>query len=185
MPDGIRITEELPDGAPAGTDAKYQFVARAAWFYMRTAWALGTVAMRFVWVMGTWPLRWVAGYIKATILRLYVLHFVQSDSKAKCPACGIRAEHDVRWSDVASALIHVCKRCFAVWSEQPLVDAAQWRTQLVASSDDTSPDGTRTTTVQHAQREPQLSYTPTGKDRPIVLRLREPDAVVHQKGGNA
>jgi len=132
--------------------------------------------VRAAWYLSTWPVRWIAGHITALLLRLYVHFMVQANSKAKCPACGIRAEHEVRWSDVASALIHVCKRCVAVWSEQPMVNVAQWRTQLTVVSDEEgsakTADGTRTTTVQHAQREPQLSYIPTHKDRPVVLQMK-------------
>lgn len=165
MTDVIRIIEVEPVVQPvvrAGIPLKT--MARAAWY------------------LSTWPVRWIAGHITALLLRLYVHFMVQANSKAKCPACGIRAEHDVRWSDVVSALIHVCKRCFAVWGEKPITAADQWKTQLVASTDEEgvalNADGSRTTTVQHAQREPQASYTPTNKDKPIVLRMR-------QKGGAA
>ena len=144
--------------------------------------------LRAVWLLVTWPVRWLFARIVITAVRFYIFYFVQSDSKAKCPGCGIRAQHDIRWSNDVSALIHVCKRCFAVWSEQPVTAVEAWRTQLAASNEDVDvvdKDGNRHTTVQHAQREPQLSYTPTNKDRPIVLRLSNPTAVVQQKGGVA
>ncbi len=122
------------------------------------------------------PARWIAGHVTSLVLRLYIHYRVQADGRAKCPACGIRAEHDIRWAEQVGALVHVCKRCFAVWTEQPMISAAQWKTTLTASTEEgvANADGTRTGTVQHAQREPQITYTPTGKDRPVVVRFQQP-----------
>ncbi len=156
MPDGIRIVEAVPESSTPRTAERTAKVIIVGW--------------RVV----TWPVRAVAGVVASLLLRLYLFYFVQANSKAKCPACGVRAEHDVRWSDAAAHLVHVCKRCLAVWAEEPCVQYSRWRTTLQADVDGgdvVAQDGTRTTTVQHAQREPQISYVPTGKDKPIVLRM--------------
>jgi len=154
---------------PRIIEAELQIPAR------RVAWAI----VQLTWRGATSPFRWIAGHLTSLVLRAYIHYCVQSNSRAKCPACGIRAEHGVRWGESVGALVHVCKRCFAVWTEQPMVDASKWRTTLVADElgeGTSNEDGTRTTTIQHAQREPQVvrDIKPTGKDQPVVFRFQQP-----------
>lgn len=118
--------------------------------------------------------------LRRRMLALYVHLVVQASSRAKCPACGIRQEHDVRWSSEYGMLIHVCKRCFAPWGEQPMVAAKTWAVTVLvqdAEGNVVGADGTVRTTVQHAQRMPTLvqQIKSTGSDRPVVVRM----------GGNA
>lgn len=58
--------------------------------------------------------------------RLRVHYLVHVDPKAKCPACGMRKRHEIRWSLDFKALIHACKLCGANWTEQPIVKADAW-----------------------------------------------------------
>jgi hypothetical protein len=104
-------------------------------------------------------------------LRLYVHYFVQADSRAKCPSCGIREKHELRWVDPYERLFHVCGRCHAAWAEAAIVDARSWKVKLDIVEDETAnPDGSVTSTVQHAQREPIIVHDAklTGKNRPVL-----------------
>lgn len=110
------------------------------------------------------------------MLGVYVHLCVQASSAAKCPGCGIRLAHDMRWSPENAKLVHVCKRCMAVWCEDAVVAASIWSTKLVAENEPDS-DGTTTGNVVHAQREPIVTqeFKPAGRSKPVVVRI----------GGNA
>jgi len=111
--------------------------------------------------------------LRALFVRLYVHFFVQSSSSAKCPCCGIREEHKMQWSEMLQKLLHVCTRCRAMWAESPLVEAAKWKTSLEVEEPEPDADGAKLSTVQHAQREPQVvnEVKLTGKHLPIVMRM--------------
>jgi hypothetical protein len=112
---------------------------------------------------------------RAAIVRLYVHFFVQSSSTAKCPCCGIREKHKMQWSEMLVKLMHVCARCHAMWAESPLVEAAKWKTSLQIEEAEPDADGAKLSTVQHAQREPQVvkDVQLTGNNRPIVMRMTQ------------
>jgi hypothetical protein len=113
--------------------------------------------------------------LRANCVRLYVHFFVQSSSTAKCPCCGVRAEHKMQWAEVLEKLMHVCARCHAAWAESPLVDAAKWKTQLEVAEGQPDADGNKNTTVMHAQREPKVvnEVKLTGNNKPIVMRMAQ------------
>lgn len=116
------------------------------------------------------------------VLAMYIHLVVKANSCAKCPACGIRQQHDIRWSTEHGALIHVCKRCFAAWGEQPMVTAKSWAMSVVMQDEEGNvlqADGSVRTTTQHAQRTPTLvqEIKTTGRTMPVVVRM--------QSGGNA
>lgn len=109
----------------------------------------------------------------AWLLRIYVHYCVQASTEAKCPCCGVRETHQIRWSDALGILVHVCTRCRAVFSESPLVAADKWRVNLVIEEEPESKsnaDGTHTTTVIHAQREPVIVKDPRAA-KPPVMRM--------------
>lgn len=87
----------------------------------------------------------------AELLRKLIIHlFVKANSCAKCPACGIRKIHSVKWSTLHQQLLHTCDRCEAVWGEAPMVKADLWAGPAV------QPETEKVTTITHAQREPQI-----------------------------
>jgi hypothetical protein len=109
--------------------------------------------------------------LRTWLLRLYVHYFVQADSRAKCPGGGIRAKHDLRWVEIYEKVVHVCGRCHVAWADAPIVDARRWKLQLDVVEDETAnPDGTTTSSVQHAQREPIIVNEAqlTGRKRPLL-----------------
>lgn len=174
MQEGIRIVEAVPAGIAQGSGelTNDEAVSPSVGIVVRAVLVLCWSALLFV-VAGV---RVIAGHFLRQGLRLYVYLFVQASAKAKCPACGIRAAHDVRWNPEAQQLVHLCKRCFAAWMEQPMVKADVWSSKITVLNEDgsvTEPDGTRTTTVQHAQRLPQLvkQVKMTGHDKPVVIQI--------------
>ena len=53
---------------------------------------------------------------------------------ARCPACGIRRKHKIKWdADVRTRdgkigrLLHICAICTAPWSEAPVFDFKTWQ----------------------------------------------------------
>lgn len=60
------------------------------------------------------------------LLRLRIHYFAQVSEKAKCPACGVRAQHKIQWADMYQAVMHECGRCKAHWGEKPLVKLEAW-----------------------------------------------------------
>lgn len=97
---------------------------------------------------------WVRYQVKRLLkflTKLYVRYFVQSDSHAKCPACGIRKKHDVHWNEALRMVLHTCARCGANWGEQPIVQADLWSPN---PQEQREPE--RQTTIMHAQREPKV-----------------------------
>ncbi len=112
-------------------------------------------------------------------VRLWVYYTLQANGRAKCPCCGTRTKHRVQYSDALGVLVHNCARCSAYWSEACMVDPTKWRIAAVLEdAEQVDADGTRTTTVQSAQRVPVVvtDYKPTGKSRPVVT---------FRPGGNA
>lgn len=58
----------------------------------------------------------------------FIYFFAQANQSAKCPACGIRALHELQFHPLAQQLVHGCKRCHATWAEPALVDPNLWHT---------------------------------------------------------
>lgn len=67
--------------------------------------------------------------LTVAIAKRRIHYFVEVSEKAKCPACGIRAKHQIAWSDVYQAVMHECSRCKAHWSERPIVKHEAWHVQ--------------------------------------------------------
>lgn len=105
-------------------------------------------------------------------LRLYVYLLVQANSRAKCPCCGVREKHKMQFGVGLRKLVHFCARCGANWAEEPMVSADRWAMTLPQDLEDgiVDKDGVRTTTVQHAQRNPVISYQPAGSNKPIIYK---------------
>lgn len=175
MQDGPRIDEAVPQGIDAQpVEGQLDETLRPSWR------VIGLALLYIAGRAALWPFRKVidvAVRLVSLIMRWYVHRYVHISSKAKCPACGVLAKHDVRWSPLHSAVLHVCARCQAPWTEQPLVQAEHWRCDVIVQEDDGSTqdaDGTITTTVQTAQREPQISkdVRPTGRNVPMIVRMK-------------
>jgi|SRR5579859_8012930 len=164
METNLRITEDRPAMEPI-----------SAALVLRTVWAVVRTLLLLVGHQTVHAVR----RARAVLLRAYVYYCVQASSAAKCPSCGIRAAHEMRWNQLVGALVHVCKRCMAVWTEKPMVQAEAWSTRLVAEEEEVSSDGVRSTTTQSAQREPIVTnqFKPTGRSNPVIVRL--------SSGGNA
>jgi hypothetical protein len=94
-------------------------------------------------------LHWQAFVVWFT--RLYIHYFVGIDRKSKCPACGTRKRHKIKFNPVYMALLHQCAFCEAVWGEPSLINASQWAVKPVLS--DPQQPATESK-PQGAQREP-------------------------------
>jgi len=51
---------------------------------------------------------------------------IKVSNSLKCPACGIRQEHKMTFSETYQALIHQCARCSAEFASPPVVAAEKW-----------------------------------------------------------
>jgi hypothetical protein len=66
----------------------------------------------------------------------YHHRFAQIDVRRKCPACGVRIEHQIMFSMDYSmggqpgTILHDCPRCKATSGESPIVAAKQWHVEL-------------------------------------------------------
>ncbi len=67
-------------------------------------------------------------------MRWYIQYFVAVSDKAKCPACGVRTQHKMRYEAVYRAVIHTCARCTAQWGEQAVVKTEQWQVDAILSA---------------------------------------------------
>ena len=109
------------------------------------------------------------------MLRLYVHYCLQASGREKCPGCGIRAEHKMRMSEELGKLVHVCGRCSAIWARPPVVKFESWQTKFFFEESEeegkANPDGTRTTTVMHAQREPVIVKDPRLATKKTAMRM--------------
>lgn len=82
------------------------------------------------------------------LTRLRVRYFVQVSEKAKCPACGIRAEHRIAWADEYQAVMHECARCKAHWGERPVVRLEAWQVKPMPMPGEQPVDSTPKTTTK-------------------------------------
>ena len=48
------------------------------------------------------------------------------DPAQKCPACGVKQLHEMKWSFELRALAHLCGVCGATWAEPPVLDVGVW-----------------------------------------------------------
>jgi ribosomal protein S27AE len=75
------------------------------------------------------PARPTLGRLRTWLLRLSIKYFEKVDLKAKCPACGHRWLHDIRFVATIGRVAHLCAVCKAEWTEAPIVQAADWATR--------------------------------------------------------
>jgi len=68
----------------------------------------------------------VISALRQRFAMLYVHYFVRVDERDKCPGCGTRAKHEIKFVRAYAKLIHNCKFCGAVWATDPLVPYTQW-----------------------------------------------------------
>ena len=72
------------------------------------------------------------GWVRAWLLKLSIHLFERISTTAKCPACGCREEHKIKWRAAFGKVLHFCGRCEAVWGELPIVQAADWAAVLTS-----------------------------------------------------
>lgn len=103
--------------------------------------------------------------IYAWFFRYYLHYFVQADRKEKCPSCGIRQYHPMKYDLGSKKVLHYCKTlhaedktaigCGAIWGIDCLVNPTKW--EIVETSVD---EQGRATVEQpekkfvHVSREP-------------------------------
>jgi ribosomal protein S27AE len=72
------------------------------------------------------PARPTLGRLRAWLLRLSIKYFEQISLRTKCPGCGHRRLHDIRFVATIGRVAHCCSVCKAEWTEAPIVQAADW-----------------------------------------------------------
>lgn len=70
------------------------------------------------------------------LTRYYIWYCVKSDRKEKCPSCGVRQLHPMRYDTSSKKILHMCKTsyvpdstivgCGAVWATDCLRNPADW-----------------------------------------------------------
>lgn len=90
------------------------------------------------------------------LAQYYLHYFVHVDLKEKCPACGTRDKHKIKFVRRYGRLIHICAFCEAAWGTNPLLNYAQWKVDGLDDSDsqETEPARSSEGTVSGASREP-------------------------------
>ena len=81
-------------------------------------------------------LKRVRSWLYEFIGRMVVRYRVRVSLRAKCPACGHIRKHAIRWSPQATAVVHQCALCAAVWMEKPVVAAQGWNVLGLADDKD-------------------------------------------------
>ncbi len=79
------------------------------------------------WDRFTEALARLFGTAFAWIFRLRVHFFLVVSTRSKCPGCGCRKEHELKWVPApTSKLAHLCAVCSAEWCEAPVRSAESW-----------------------------------------------------------
>src|SRR5277367_1006950 len=71
-------------------------------------------------------------YIGKQLLTITLWVYVRSQEKvmsvaAKCPACGVRSPHEIRYAEDYECVIHTCARCKAEYGLPTVVPVTRWR----------------------------------------------------------
>ncbi len=57
------------------------------------------------------------------------------DTSAKCPACGIKKPHVIKWDAITRFVIHSCAQCKADFAESPILPFDKWQKKIVEASE--------------------------------------------------
>lgn len=71
-------------------------------------------------------------YAGRLLIRVYLRFFCDRrvSTKAKCPGCGIRKKHEIKWVPQLEKELHECGQCHAVWGDDPVLPIERWRVGL-------------------------------------------------------
>lgn len=78
--------------------------------------------------------------LRDTLLRYYIHYFVKIDPLGKCPSCGIRQSHPIKYDSASKKVLNWCRTrhaderatfgCGAIWSSDCLVNPANWESVI-------------------------------------------------------
>lgn len=104
---------------------------------------------------------------------VYVHYFVETDTREKCPCCGRRQLHPMRYDTESKRLLHMCKTlhagekqtfgCGAVWGTDTLVPAERWEATVKSTDEQGRPTLT----------QPEAKFHSTVSREPTIIRSNE------------
>ena len=128
--------------------------------------------------------------VRLAFARVQVHYFLRVDRAAKCPACGMRKKHPVRFDVYCARLLHKCEYyvfiplapegeyfffhhtklqrvdsgCGAIWSEHCIMDPAHWST-IYEETDENGAKHLTQPVFASAQREPMREPQPIARSK--------------------
>jgi len=125
------MTEEIkPETDWFGQDIFTEYLESVKDFGKLTITSISNGAIRLFHV-GTGAIGRSISRANEWLFKRRIHYFVKISTKAKCPACGIRKEHSVKWSPEYERVIHICSRCEAAFAESPIASIDLWRVKVL------------------------------------------------------
>jgi hypothetical protein len=110
------------------------------------------------------------------LLANYMHYYVQADVKEKCPCCGIRQLHPMRYDTDSKRLLHMCRTlhagekqtfgCGAIWNTSCLVDPGRWET-IISSVDENG---------RQEVKQPEAKFHSEASREPTIIRSKQEKA---------
>ena len=113
---------------------------------LSAAWAEPLSAVLFL--MRAWC-KWFLDLYRLKMRARAVDHAVV-DECAKCPSCGVKQKHPIKFVDALGKVLHNCQRCSACWAEDPIAAFSGWKIESLPSEPELSrPAADRVTVSRH------------------------------------
>lgn len=75
------------------------------------------------------PLLYLVKLTLTAALWVYLrfIHDASMSSRERCPACGVKQEHEMHYAEDYERVIHVCARCKAEYGLPTVIPVGRWR----------------------------------------------------------
>jgi hypothetical protein len=82
---------------------------------------------KLIWILT--PILFIGRLLIVCYFRTYARLFTDEvvNDQAKCPACGLRAQHKIKYVPDYEKVFHQCGRCDAEWGEKTIQPPEKWR----------------------------------------------------------
>lgn len=115
------------------------------------------------------------------MLGMWLHYMVQTDPKEKCPSCGIRQLHPMRYDTDSKRLLHMCKTlhakpeqtfgCGAIWNTGCMVEPGQWETIIQSINSDGKSE----------VKQPESKFYSEVSREPTIIRSSKPSSQHEEK----